>query len=115
MRPAIAAGRFVVSWPRRLQVFSRPGLGDPAMSVSQFVKPGIALLFCVGLAGADYWWEHRPEPEEKDTSGVALVVVTKSTNACFSDQVRVTGFVVPRREAVIVADQEGTKVTDLFA
>jgi RND family efflux transporter MFP subunit len=40
--------------------------------------------------------------------------VAKSTNACFSDQVRVTGFVVPRREAVVGADQEGSKVTDLF-
>src|SRR4051794_10429094 len=104
MRPAIAAGRVVVSRPGRPQVFSRPGLGDSAMNASQFLKPGIAVLFCVGLAGGDYWWEHRPEPEEKDTAGVALVVVTKSTNACFSDQVRVTGFVVPRREAVIVAD-----------
>jgi multidrug efflux pump subunit AcrA (membrane-fusion protein) len=40
--------------------------------------------------------------------------VTKSTNACFSDLVRVTGHVVPRREAVVGADQEGSKVTDLF-
>ena len=42
------------------------------------------------------------------------MVVTKSTNACFSDLVRVTGFVVPRREATVGADQEGSKVTDLF-
>jgi multidrug efflux pump subunit AcrA (membrane-fusion protein) len=41
-------------------------------------------------------------------------VVTKSTNGCFSDQVRVTGHLVPRREAVVMADQEGSKVTDLF-
>ena len=40
--------------------------------------------------------------------------MTKSTNACFSDMVRVTGFVVPRREAVVGVDQEGSKVTDLF-
>jgi multidrug efflux pump subunit AcrA (membrane-fusion protein) len=51
---------------------------------------------------------------EKETSGEAQVVVTKSTNACFSDLVRVTGHVVPRREAVVGADQEGSKVTDLF-
>jgi multidrug efflux pump subunit AcrA (membrane-fusion protein) len=42
------------------------------------------------------------------------VIVTKSTNACFSDMVRVTGFIVPRREAQIGVDQEGSKVTDLF-
>jgi multidrug efflux pump subunit AcrA (membrane-fusion protein) len=51
---------------------------------------------------------------EKETVTEALVVVTKSTNACFSDLVRVTGFVVPRREATVGADQEGSKVTDLF-
>jgi multidrug efflux pump subunit AcrA (membrane-fusion protein) len=89
-------------------------LDDPAMIPSHFIKPAVALAFFVLLAGADYWWEHRPEPAEKDTAGEALVVVTKSTNACFSDQVRVTGFVVPRREAVVGADQEGSKVTDLF-
>jgi len=84
------------------------------MIPSHFFKPALALAFFVLLAGADYWWEHRPEPAEKDTAGEALVVVTKSTNACFSDQVRVTGFVVPRREAVVGPDQEGSKVTDLF-
>ena len=84
------------------------------MIPSYFLKPALALAFFVLLAGADYWWEHRPEPAEKETAGEALVVVTKSTNACFSDQVRVTGFIVPRREAVVGADQEGSRVTDLF-
>jgi multidrug efflux pump subunit AcrA (membrane-fusion protein) len=69
----------------------------------------------VAAAGVGYYWfEHRSHPEEKEAPGQALVVVTKSTNACFSDLVRVTGFVVPRREAVVGADQEGSKVTDLF-
>jgi len=87
---------------------------DPAMSLSENIKRALGVVFFVALAGGYYWWEHRPEPEEKDTPGQALVVVTKSTNACFSDLVRVTGFVVPRREAVAGADQEGSKVTDLF-
>ena len=84
------------------------------MIPSHFIKPAVALAFFFVLAGADYWWEHRPEPAEKDTAGEALVVVTKSTNACFSDMVRVTGFIVPKREAVVGADQEGSKVTDVF-
>lgn len=87
---------------------------DPTMERSQYLKPALALAFFVALAAGDYWWEHRPEPEEKDTAGEAQVVVVKSTDACFSDQVRVTGFVVPRREAVVGPDQEGSKVTDLF-
>ena len=84
------------------------------MSLSENLKRGLGAVFFLGLAAGYYWWEHRPEPEVKDTPGQALVVVTKSTNACFSDLVRVTGFVVPRREAVVGADQEGSKVTDLF-
>jgi len=84
------------------------------MNFSQLIKPGIAVAAFVLLAGGDYWWEHRPEPPEKNTAGEALVVVTKTTNACFSDQVRVTGFILPRREAVVGPEQEGSKVTDLF-
>ena len=84
------------------------------MSQSENIKRAIGAVFFIALAGGYYWWEHRPEPEEKETQGKARVVVTKSTNACFSDQVRVTGFIVPRREAVVGADQEGSKVTDLF-
>jgi multidrug efflux pump subunit AcrA (membrane-fusion protein) len=84
------------------------------MSLSENVKRGIGAVFFVTLAAGYYWWEHRPEPAEKETQGQAQVVVAKSTNACFSDQVRVTGFIVPRREAVVGADQEGSKVTDLF-
>jgi multidrug efflux pump subunit AcrA (membrane-fusion protein) len=87
---------------------------DPAMPLSENIKRALGGVFFVALAAGYYWWEHRPEPEVKDTPGQALVVVTKSTNACFSDLVRVTGFVVPRREAVVGADQEGSKVTDLF-
>src|SRR5712671_7914402 len=84
------------------------------MMLSEHLKPALAVVFVAALAGGYYWIEHRPRPEEKDTPSNALVIVTKSTNACFSDMVRVTGFVVPRREAVVGADQEGSKVTDLF-
>jgi multidrug efflux pump subunit AcrA (membrane-fusion protein) len=84
------------------------------MMLSEYLKPALAVVFVVALGGGWYWFEHRPHPEEKETSSNALVIVTKSTNACFSDLVRVTGFVVPRREAVVGADQEGSKVTDLF-
>ena len=84
------------------------------MSLSENLKRALGAVFFLGLAAGYYWWEHRPEPEVKDTPGQAQVVVTKSTSACFSDLVRVTGFVVPRRDAVVGADQEGSKVTDLF-
>jgi multidrug efflux pump subunit AcrA (membrane-fusion protein) len=84
------------------------------MNLSEYLKPALGVAFFVVLGGGYYWFEHRSRPEAKETSSQALVIVTKSTNACFSDMVRVTGFIVPRREAQIGVDQEGSKVTDLF-
>ena len=84
------------------------------MNLSQYLKPALAFVFFILLGTGWYWFEHRSHLEETATSNNALVIVTKSTNACFSDLVRVTGFAVPRREAVVSADQEGSKVTDLL-
>lgn len=84
------------------------------MKLSEYLKPAAGVVFFVALGGFYYWFEHRPHVEEKTNPGQAVVVVTKSTNACFSDLVRVTGFFVPRREAVVMPDQEGSRVTDLF-
>src|SRR3984957_2060087 len=87
---------------------------DRPMTLSEYFKPALAVAVFAVLGGAYYWFEHRSHPEEKDTPSNAQVIVTKSTNACFSDLVRVTGFVVPRREAVVGVDQEGYKVSDLL-
>jgi multidrug efflux pump subunit AcrA (membrane-fusion protein) len=84
------------------------------MTLPEYVKPALAVVLFAALGGAWYWFEHRSHPEKKETPGAALVVVTKSTNACFSDMVRGTGYVVPRREAVVGVDQEGSKVTDVL-
>src|SRR4030095_15243587 len=82
--------------------------------LTEYIKPALGPRASVILVGGYYWWEHRPHREKPETTGQALVVVAKTVNACFSDMVRVTGFIVPKREAVIGADQEGSKVTDLF-
>jgi multidrug efflux pump subunit AcrA (membrane-fusion protein) len=84
------------------------------MKLSQYLKPALAVVFFIFLGAGWYAFEHRSHPEEKETTAKALVVVAKSINACFSDLVRVTGFVVPRREAVAGVDQEGSKVTDVL-
>jgi multidrug efflux pump subunit AcrA (membrane-fusion protein) len=93
---------------------SKPGQDDPAMNISEYLKPAGTVAFIVVLGIGYYWFENRHRPEPKETPSEAHVIVAKSANACFSDLVRVTGFFVPRREAVVVADQEGSKVTDLF-
>src|SRR6266478_2522356 len=84
------------------------------MMFSEYLKPALGVVVAAALVGGWYWFEHRPRPEEKDTPSNALVIVTKATNACFSDLVRVTGFIVPRREAVVGVDQEGFKVADVL-
>ncbi|MBH5372718.1 efflux RND transporter periplasmic adaptor subunit [Bradyrhizobium glycinis] len=84
------------------------------MNLTDYLKPAGTVVFVVALGVGYYLFEHRKRPEPKETQSEALVIVTKSTNACFSDLVRVTGFFVPRREAVVVADQEGSRVTDLL-
>jgi len=84
------------------------------MKLTEYLKPAGGVVFFAVLIGVYYWFEHRHHVVETEKPGDALVVVTKSTNGCFSDQVRVTGHLVPRREAVVGADQEGSKVTDLF-
>jgi multidrug efflux pump subunit AcrA (membrane-fusion protein) len=84
------------------------------MMLTAYLKPALGTLVVVALGAGYYWMEHRPRAEEKVVPNSALVIVAKTVNACFSDMVRVTGFVVPRREAVVGVDQEGSKVTDLF-
>lgn len=84
------------------------------MNRSGYVKPALAAVVFIFLGAGWYWFEHRSHPKESETTSNALVVVTKSTNACFSDLVRVTGFAVPRREAVASADQEGSKVAEVL-
>ena len=80
--------------------------------LSEYLKPALGTAFFVALFAGYYWYEHRPHREKPETTGQATVVVAKTVNACFSDMVRVTGFIVPKREAVIGADQEGSKVID---
>ena len=67
------------------------------MKLSEYLKPAIGVVVVVAV-GVYYWLGHRPRPEAKEIPANALVIVTKSTNACFSDLVRVTGFIVPRRD-----------------
>ena len=84
------------------------------MKFSEYLKPAIGVVVAVVLGAGYYWFEHRPRPEKKETPTNALVIVTKTTNVCFSDLVRVTGFIVPRREAVVGVDQEGSKVSEVL-
>ncbi len=84
------------------------------MKLNEYFKPAGSVAFFVAVIGLYYWLEHRSHPVETERPGQAQVLVVKATNACFSDLVRVTGHLVPRREAVVGVDQEGSKVTDVL-
>jgi multidrug efflux pump subunit AcrA (membrane-fusion protein) len=84
------------------------------MMLSKSAKRVLGVAAVAVLVIGYYWLEHRHRAAPTETAGNALVVVTKSTNACFSDLVRVTGFIVPRREAVVGVDQEGSRVSDVL-
>ena len=47
------------------------------MPLSENLKRVLGVVFFAALAAGYYWYEHRPEPEEKDTPVQALVVVTR--------------------------------------
>jgi multidrug efflux pump subunit AcrA (membrane-fusion protein) len=79
-----------------------------------WLKPFAGTLVVVALGAGYYWLEHRPRPQQTVIPNKALVIVARSVNACFSDLVRGTGFVVPRREAVAGVEHEGSKITDVL-
>jgi multidrug efflux pump subunit AcrA (membrane-fusion protein) len=47
-------------------------------------------------------------------NSAAQVIVARAVNACFSAVVRVTGFLVPRDEAMVFLDLPGYKVTEVL-
>jgi multidrug efflux pump subunit AcrA (membrane-fusion protein) len=84
------------------------------MTLSKYLRPALAAVAVIVLGGGWYWFEHRSRSEPTETPSKALVTVAKATNACFSDLVRVTGFAVPRREAVAGVEQDGFRVADVL-
>jgi multidrug efflux pump subunit AcrA (membrane-fusion protein) len=50
---------------------------------------------------------------QADASTKAGVIVIKATTACFSDMVRVAGYLVPRRVAVVNVEQDGYKIAEV--
>lgn len=88
-----------------------PG-GWPARALGK-TAPGMVALALIGVVvgGGNL---ARAADDISGPAGGFPVVVARATNACFSDMVRGTGFVVPRREAYVSPDSEGSIVTGVF-
>jgi multidrug efflux pump subunit AcrA (membrane-fusion protein) len=57
----------------------------------------------------------EPKSQIDDTQASVAVVVVRSTRACFTESIRVTGFFVARDEAVVTLDAPGMKVAEVLA
>lgn len=44
-----------------------------------------------------------------------MAIVARASTACFSAAIRVDGLITPRREAIVLPDQEGSVVTEVLA
>ena len=71
-------------------------------------------LITVAAFAMPQWYQAGAKDKEKVQPADALVVVVHATKACFSDEVRVTGFLVPRKIAVVNADGDGYKITEVM-
>jgi multidrug efflux pump subunit AcrA (membrane-fusion protein) len=72
-------------------------------TVRALLAAGVMLVAVVELA----------HPQATQPSG-AVVLVSRATKACFSASVRVTGFLVPRREAMVNLDIEGYRISEVL-
>lgn len=79
------------------------------MKVVVFIITGV--LAASVLATAQ--WQKVDAAEPLASTG-GQVIVVRATNACFSDMVRVTGYLVPRRAAVVNVEGEGFKTIEVL-
>jgi HlyD family secretion protein len=79
-------------------------LTRPRAPVRALLAAGVMLVAIIELA----------HPQATQPSG-AVVLVSRATKACFSASIRVTGFLVPRREAMVNLDMEGYRISEVLA
>lgn len=87
--------------PPRLSCSTRAGAASILATMLGFAS--------LGVASSAFAAEKPATP-----APAALVAVSKVTNICFSDLVRITGFAVARKTAVVLAESEGAKVSELL-
>jgi multidrug efflux pump subunit AcrA (membrane-fusion protein) len=83
-------------------------------SVAKVAFAGMMLV--VGISALPFD-SLRAEESAQDTKGLppAQVVVVRAVNACFSESVHVTGFLVARKQAAVTLDAPGYQISDVLA
>jgi multidrug efflux pump subunit AcrA (membrane-fusion protein) len=80
------------------------------MTARRIVASAAACLAAAGIVlcqGDGAWPAPPPTPS-------AIVIVARAVSGCFSDTIRVTGFLVPREEALVTLDAEGYRVVEIL-
>jgi multidrug efflux pump subunit AcrA (membrane-fusion protein) len=87
--------------------------GSRAMNSSvttKLVTAAAAFLICAGVTTRGGDAARAAEPP----SPGAEVMVVKAVTFCFSDTIGVTGFLVPREEAIVNLDAEGYRISEMM-
>jgi multidrug efflux pump subunit AcrA (membrane-fusion protein) len=73
---------------------------------TKLVVSAAALLIGVGAPRGDAAWAAEPQ------APAAEVMAVKAVTYCFSDTIGVTGFLVPREEAIVNLDADGYRISE---
>src|SRR5262249_51766426 len=102
----VAASRSRTKW---WSVALNPGVMMEVFVPVTITAARAAFIIAVGFAAT------MPAHAEPSSQPVPQVAVVRATNGCFSSSIRVTGFLVPREEAVVTLDAPGMTVTEVWA
>src|SRR4029079_16635500 len=78
----------------------------------KIVVVGFGLMAGAGLTAVLSGVLSRPASAQAEAG--AVVAVVRATTGCFSDMVRVAGYLVPRRMAVVNVESEGYKLIEVM-
>lgn len=93
--------------PERGSGAPRAGTFAPAADLAS----RLALVCGLALAAASPLRAAGPPPVSLDSTPIGV----RATRECFSDNVRVTGYLMPRREAFVTLNADGFRVSDVLA
>ena len=73
----------------------------------------IGLVVVAAIVAAMFLLPSRHPGTATEVATGASVNVVKATQACFSDTLRVAGYLVPKRVAIVTVDSDGYKITEV--
>jgi multidrug efflux pump subunit AcrA (membrane-fusion protein) len=86
-----------------------------ALPLATLMKPSVAATAIVAGISLLTLQCEQPIAAEADSLSSATVTVARATKACFTGLVRVNGYLVPRVEAIVTLDPDGSSITEVLA